>query len=134
MGRRILIVDDNEETLETLCLMTKNMALGRVSGFRSVADTLAFLSQHPDIDLIICDWNMPQQTGLDLLKILREKGNPVHFIMVTGRNDLNSVLEARSHGVDLYISKPFSMDELQQKIKWVDKFRSQSIESREFND
>ena len=119
MKNGILIIDDNEETLETLCLMTRSMQLGDVTGFNNVTDCLEFIKTESGIELVICDWNMPGLTGLELLKTLREGGNLISFIMVTGRNDLDSVLEARRFGVDLYISKPFSTEEMQQKIQWI---------------
>ena len=108
-GYNILIVDDNVETLETLCMMARELKAAKVTPATSHDEALAHLREDNGINLILCDWNMPGKTGLDLLKELREEGNLIPFIMVTARKDIGSVLEARDNGVDLYISKPFSM-------------------------
>lgn len=115
----LLIVDDNKETREVMGVMARKLAFGRVDMAGSVSEALEVMHHKNNVGLVVCDWNMPEQTGLDLLKQLREAGNMVPFIMVTGRNDVDSVLEARKHGVDLYISKPFSQEEFEKKMEWV---------------
>lgn len=116
---KIVVVDDNAETLETICLMIRSMNNAEVSGFTSAEELFETMGPEPDVDLIMCDWNMPDKTGLETLQEIRKDGNLTPFIMVTARNDLDSVLEARKFGVNLYISKPFSLNELHQKIRWV---------------
>lgn len=70
-------------------------------------------------DLILCDWEMPEMNGLELLKWYR--GQPdtqsVPFIMVTSRGDKENVVEAIQAGVSDYIGKPFSNEQLVAKVK-----------------
>ena len=71
------------------------------------------------IDLILCDWEMPEMSGLELLTWCREqeslKATP--FIMVTSRGDKENVIQAIQAGVSDYIGKPFSNDQLVTKVK-----------------
>ena len=71
------------------------------------------------VDLILCDWEMPEMSGLELLTWCREqeslKGVP--FIMVTSRGDKENVVQAIQAGVSDFIGKPFSNEQLVTKVK-----------------
>ncbi|WP_428241496.1 response regulator [Gynuella sp.] len=72
-------------------------------------------------DLILCDWEMPEMNGLQLLTWLREYEDrdnlqKTPFIMVTSRGDKENVVQAVEAGVSDYIGKPFSNDQLLKKI------------------
>ncbi|WP_119394701.1 response regulator [Salinibius halmophilus] len=71
--------------------------------------------------LVLCDWEMPEQSGIEVLKWLREyeasedvKKTP--FIMVTSRGSKENVVEAVSSGVNDYIGKPFTPEQLVNKV------------------
>ena len=70
-------------------------------------------------DLILCDWEMPEMNGLQLLQWFR--GQPdtaaIPFIMVTSRGDKENVVEAIQSGVSDYIGKPFSNEQLIAKVR-----------------
>lgn len=72
-------------------------------------------------DLILCDWEMPEMSGLEVLQWLREteqeKGSDkTPFMMVTSRGDKSHVVKAVEAGVSDYIGKPFSSDQLLKKV------------------
>lgn len=71
------------------------------------------------IDLILCDWEMPEMSGLELLSWCREqdKLKTVPFIMVTSRGDKDNVVQAIQAGVSDFIGKPFSNEQLVTKVK-----------------
>ncbi|HBX54053.1 response regulator [Pseudomonas sp. UBA2684] len=71
------------------------------------------------IDLILCDWEMPEMSGLELLSWCREQDNlkSVPFIMVTSRGDKDNVVQAIQAGVSDFIGKPFSNEQLVTKVK-----------------
>ena len=80
-----------------------------------------FLLRKHQYDLVLCDWEMPEMNGLELLTWLREfekaQGlQPTPFIMVTSRGDKQNVIEAVEAGVTDYIGKPFSNDQLLRKV------------------
>ncbi|WCM51368.1 response regulator [Pseudomonas sp. WJP1] len=70
-------------------------------------------------DLVLCDWEMPEMSGLELLTWCREqdslKGMP--FVMVTSRGDKENVVQAIQAGVSGYVSKPFTNEQLITKVK-----------------
>ena len=76
---------------------------------------------NPPFGLIISDWNMPNCTGIELLKRLRadskHKGTP--FVLVTAEAEASQVAEAVAAGVDNYVVKPFSADNLKGKLEAV---------------
>lgn len=76
------------------------------------------LMSRTTFDLILCDWEMPEMSGLELLQWMRQqpqyKSTP--FIMITSRGDKNHVVEAVKEGVSEYLGKPFSPEGLSNKI------------------
>ncbi len=72
-------------------------------------------------DLILCDWEMPEMSGIEVLEWMRnfesEEGmDKTPFIMVTSRGDKEHVVEAVNAGVSDYIGKPFSNNQLIKKV------------------
>ncbi len=71
------------------------------------------------VDLVLCDWEMPEVNGQELLVWLRAHprlGN-LPFIMVTGRGERSHVVAAMRAGIDGYVIKPFSIEILAKQIK-----------------
>jgi len=70
------------------------------------------------VDLVVTDWNMPNMTGIELLRAIRAepalKGLPV--LMVTAENNRDQIIVAAQAGVNGYIVKPFTAITLQEKI------------------
>jgi two-component system chemotaxis response regulator CheY len=71
------------------------------------------------IKFVITDWNMPNMSGVDLLRQIRSANTDMPFLLVTGRCDADSVLEAKTAGVSAYIRKPFSLNQLEAKLRIV---------------
>lgn len=69
-------------------------------------------------DLVLCDWEMPEMSGLELLQWMRQQPQyqKVPFIMITSRGDKDHVIEAVKEGVSEYLGKPFSPEGLSRKI------------------
>jgi two-component system chemotaxis response regulator CheY len=74
-------------------------------------------------DLIISDWNMPEMTGLELLKKVRATRPHMPFIMLTGNTSGDHVIAAKDHGVNGYIGKPITPVQLSTKIAAVLKIK-----------
>ncbi|MBI6854432.1 response regulator [Pseudomonas lijiangensis] len=71
-------------------------------------------------DLILCDWEMPEMSGLELLAWCREQDSylkTVPFIMVTSRGDKENVVQAIQAGVTDFVGKPFTNEQLLTKVK-----------------
>ena len=71
------------------------------------------------IDLILCDWNMPEMPGIDLLKAIKSDDELKHipFVMVTAEAQKENIVEAVKAGVNNYIVKPFSAETVSEKLK-----------------
>jgi DNA-binding response OmpR family regulator len=124
---RVMIIDDQAAARGMLKKMLKDMQVNQVYEAANGRDGLKFLDTAPDmIDLVICDWNMPTVTGIELLRQVRSVGFDIPFLMLTGRADAESVIEARDAGVSGYIAKPFSRDQLEAKLRIVMSKRKQS--------
>jgi len=76
-------------------------------------------------DLIVSDWNMPNMSGVDLLKMVRNKDalKDIPFILISAEAKRSQIIEATDAGADGYIVKPFTADTLNQKIHSIFKQR-----------
>jgi DNA-binding response OmpR family regulator len=70
-------------------------------------------------DLVLCDWEMPEMSGLELLTWCRQQESlkNMPFIMVTSRGDKENVIQAIHAGVSDFIGKPFTNEQLLTKVK-----------------
>ncbi|MEC4559481.1 response regulator [Pseudomonas inefficax] len=70
-------------------------------------------------DLVLCDWEMPEMSGLELLTWCRQQPElkSLQFIMVTSRGDKENVIQAIQAGVSDFVGKPFTNEQLLTKVK-----------------
>ena len=70
-------------------------------------------------DLVLCDWEMPEMSGLELLAWCRQQPSmaSMPFIMVTSRGDKENVIQAIQAGVSDFVGKPFTNEQLSSKVK-----------------
>ena len=115
---KILIVEDQDDTREMMVSMLKNIGLRKVFSVEDGAHAMRYI-QHSlgHLDMIVCDWNIPEKSGVDVLRELRMLRSDIPFLMVTGRKDMDSVFEAQKLGVSGYLSKPFSARAFEQKLR-----------------
>ncbi len=115
---RLLVVDN----MSSIRLLIK--AILREMGITSIVDAndgqkaLEHLAAQP-FDLVICDWDMPKVTGLEVLQQVRsvEKTSSLPFIMLTANSNRDSVSKAIEANVSDYLAKPFKPEDLVNKIK-----------------
>jgi two-component system chemotaxis response regulator CheY len=72
-------------------------------------------------DAVICDWNMPEVSGLDLLKQIRSDTvlKDLPFIMLTAEGEMTSIMKVMQYGASEYIIKPFAGEALRKKLSMV---------------
>ena len=75
------------------------------------------LTQKENFDLILLDWMLPKMTGLELCKAIRLKNNSTPIIFLTAKDTVQETIEGLKAGANDYIKKPFSFDELVERIK-----------------
>lgn len=116
----VLLVEDDGFALKLAQSVLKNLGVSHVILARDGAEAIKILdSKATRADLIISDWNMPNVSGLDLLRHVRKTWQNMPFIMLTGRATEDFVLAAKENGVNGYVVKPFSPDQLSRKIQSV---------------
>jgi len=89
--------------------------------------------QQKRFDLILCDWEMPEMSGLEVLQWTRSQDDykQTPFLMVTSRGEREYVLKAIQAGVNDYLGKPFTSEQLVQKmVKALDKRQQLSPEQQ----
>ena len=115
--KRVLIVEDDVEILDLLRSFLSEIGIEKVSEAKSGPEALEFIdNQKKTPDLVICDWNMPEMSGLSVYNQLKVSHPNVPFILVTSRNDYESVREAKEAGLKSYLVKPLSIEQLGQKV------------------
>jgi two-component system chemotaxis response regulator CheY len=114
---RVLIVDD----FSTMRRIIKNIL--RQLGFNNIVEaddgSAAWeILTKDQIEFIISDWNMPQMTGIELLRKVRasEEFADLPFLMVTAEAQQENIIEAVQAKVSNYIVKPFTAETLGEKI------------------
>jgi two-component system, chemotaxis family, chemotaxis protein CheY len=116
----ILVVDDDETMRTLVCRMLKRMKVGGIVEANGGEQALERLEGAPaKLDLVICDWNMPGMSGMELFQRVHTAKPSLPFLMLTGRADLDSVVAAKKAGVPGYIVKPISPQELKTKIAFL---------------
>jgi two-component system chemotaxis response regulator CheY len=117
LSMKILVVDDMSTMRRIVKTCLKQVGYSNVDEAEDGQGALAKLSQEP-YAFVISDWNMPNMTGLDLLKAIRKdpalKAIPV--LMVTAESKKENIVEAIQAGVSNYIVKPFTAETLNEKI------------------
>lgn len=99
--------------LVTLQLERDHYVVERVD---SAKDALFNLRVH-DYDLVILDWMLPDQTGLDVCRTYRNSGGKVPILMLTAKGEPHDKVSALDTGADDYLVKPFVPEELNARVR-----------------
>jgi len=114
---RILLIEDEQELCKTVVSFLNN------SGFScdcaNTFDKAIDLICDNDYTLIILDIILPDGSGLDILKYIKENKIKSGVIIVSAKNSLEDKIEGLNLGADDYITKPFSLSELLARVKAV---------------
>jgi len=120
---RVLVVDDMVTMRKIIKTQLTKLGYTDITesddGKNAVEAIKSAAASNSNFDLIISDWNMPNMSGIDLLKAIRSTPElaKTPFIMVTAEAEQKNIIEAIKQGVSNYIVKPFTPDTLQEKIK-----------------
>ena len=75
------------------------------------------ISQNHKVDLILLDWILPKMTGIEVCKSIRKNDTKVPIIFLTAKDTVQETIEGLKAGANDYMKKPFSFDELVERIK-----------------
>ncbi|NVK72879.1 response regulator [Marinomonas sp. CT5] len=120
MSLKILVVDDASFTRDLIRrTLRKQFPAVEIEDAVNGRKAQQMLNK-TQFDMVLCDWEMPEMTGVELLKWCREqpkyKKEDVPFVMITSRGDKSHVVEAVKSGVTDYLGKPFSSEQLIGKV------------------
>lgn len=112
---RVLVVEDDNTVGNTIVsgLMAQGYAVDRVEDVAS-AETVVKTSHYT---LVILDINLPDGSGMDVLRLLRQQGNAVPVLILTGYDDVGCKVDGLDGGADDYLVKPFEFDELLARLR-----------------
>ena len=124
---QILVADDFKSMRNLIRGILNQIGFRRIHEANDGQEAWEVLMAH-DISLVISDWNMPNMTGIELLRKVRQsqKFNDLPFLMVTAEGVKDNVIEALQSGVSGYIVKPFSPASMRDKIQKIFAKRAQA--------
>lgn len=112
---RILLVDDEEELAEPLQRVLTNQ--GYVVDSANSGDRGWDLALVGEYDLLILDWMMPEKSGIEICRDLRQKGDSTPVLMLTAKDTLDDRVTGLDSGADDYLVKPFELRELLARVR-----------------
>jgi two-component system CitB family response regulator len=113
----VLVVDDDPRVVAVNAAYVAKVPGFRVAGTAySAAEALARVEEL-DVDLVLLDHYLPDETGLSVARAVRERGHHVDVIMVTAARDVATVQAAMRQGALQYLVKPFSFAGLRGKLE-----------------
>ncbi|HVG19225.1 MAG TPA: sigma-54 dependent transcriptional regulator [Blastocatellia bacterium] len=117
MKRRgnILVIDDEEPILDSLRLNLAHSGYS-ISTAKSGEEGVA-LFDSADFDLVLCDLQLPDMSGTEVLKKLKEKRPSVEVIIISGYGSVANAVEATKAGAFHFVEKPFEFDALNLLIE-----------------
>lgn len=118
---KVLIVDDAKFICELVTKIVSDAFPGSTVKAAFNGEEAQELLISGTFDIILCDWEMPRMSGLEVLKWTRAQSQykTVPFVMVTSRGEREYVLKAIHAGVNDYLGKPFTKEQLIQKMNKV---------------
>lgn len=112
---RLLIVEDNEELAE---LLAKGLeAAGYETDVLSTVEQARAVLNVTFYAALILDLGLPDGDGLELLREIRERNNPVPVLVLTARGGLHDRVHGLRSGADDYLVKPFALEELIARLE-----------------
>jgi CheY-like chemotaxis protein len=115
---KLLLIEDNEETIEVIgfyCNSKGNIDFQVINNGKEGLETI----QKDDFDLILLDLAMPEYSGYDVVKALKEKGilESNNIVIFSASSDRTLIEEMRKKGVKDILKKPCSLEELTDMIE-----------------
>ena len=113
--KHLLIVEDEEGIVQFLKQGLEEEGYQITAANNGKAGLEAFNSGK--FDLLLLDWMLPKMTGLELCKAIRQTNTKVPILFLTAKDTVQETVEGLKAGANDYIKKPFSFDELVERIK-----------------
>lgn len=112
---RVLVIEDSVDLGFAICERLKSNGYS-VEHCLNGEDGEDF-ALHGAFDVVVLDINLPGRSGFEVLKNLRQAGNKIPILIATARNQIDDKINLLDHGADDHMVKPFSLDELDARIR-----------------
>jgi len=113
---RVLMVEDEPRLAENVARSLRESA-GYAVDIASNGEEGLFLAESNAYDVMLLDLMLPKMDGMELLRKIRESGQPTPVLVMTARDDKESVVDLLNAGADDYVTKPFDLGELLARTK-----------------
>lgn len=118
----VLVIEDSLVDRDINMTLLKELGFNNVIGAKEGQEalvTMSKLQQNAEpVGLVLCDWNMPNMSGIDFLKIVRSDKNfwATPVFLVTSNHDRAHIITALKAGVSGYVVKPVAFDSIKRKL------------------
>lgn len=112
---RVIVIED--DTAVALVIKERLGASGFLVTHAATIETGRSMLLEGEWDVIVLDLMLPDGSGLDLAKQIRERGDETPILMLTARDTVYERVEGFKHGADDYLCKPFDVDELAARLE-----------------
>lgn len=115
----VLLVDDDQLICELISAYLRDAGITQIDYANDGLKGISMLyDSNPVYDLVLCDWNMPTKSGIDVHNAMRaaERYLGTVFMLVTAVSDAKQIRSAIEEGVDDYVVKPIEQEKLIKKI------------------
>ncbi len=118
MAKNVLVVDDSSVMRKMIgrSLRQAGLDCGEIFEGGDGVEGLSQLASHPDVALILSDWNMPNMDGIAFVKEVRAKGINTPIVMITTEATESRVSDVKAAGANGYVCKPFTPEVLQKEL------------------
>jgi two-component system, NarL family, nitrate/nitrite response regulator NarL len=116
MKYKLLIVDDHLIFLESMSLLIESLSEFELVGTASNGKEAIIKLQELEVDILLCDYKMPQMDGIELIFRMKESFPNVKILMLTGNEDVSGIKKAIQMGVTGIILKNSRKDELKKAL------------------
>lgn len=116
---RVLVVDDDQLICDLLTAYLAEIGITQIDTANDGMKGINMMfNANPIYDLVLCDWNMPAKSGIDVHNAMRaaERYHHAIFMLVTAVTEASQIRSAIQEGVDDYVVKPIEQDRLVKKI------------------
>lgn len=127
MATKILVIDDEESMCNFMEIMLSKAGY-KVDSVSSATAGVSMLKEK-NYDLVIADLNMPEMTGIEVLKQIRAFKKDQDLVVMTAYASVETAIEAMKQGAADYITKPFKVDEIKLTIEKIINRRHLLIEN-----
>lgn len=116
---KILVVDDFPTMRKIVKSVLGQLGYKNITEAEDGQEALGMLKADDRFQFVVSDWNMPNMTGIELLKSVRADAKLKHlpFLMITAEAEKDNIVEAVKSGVNSYIVKPFNAGTMKEKLE-----------------